>query len=135
MLLQFAGHETPTVHSDPAAADARSFRSGYVFRDIGLPGMNGYEVATRLRGDRAGANVVLIALTGWGSEEDRRRSKDAGFDFHLTKPVDADAIDGVLARFSPGARRPPPLVPDRGIRPDGQGCGPRTVSRHCVGLA
>jgi CheY-like chemotaxis protein len=67
-----------------------------VFLDIGMPGMSGHEVAEKLRVDPALAGTLLVALTGWGTDEDRRRSKDAGFDFHLTKPVDLDQVQTVL---------------------------------------
>ena len=75
-----------------------------VFLDIGLPGMNGYEVARRLRAYPATATTKLIALTGWGTEDDIRKSKMAGFHAHLTKPVDPEAVGAMLAR-SLGGRR------------------------------
>ena len=67
-----------------------------VLLDIGLPEMDGYEVARRLRGLPRGRNVLLIAVTGYGQEEDRRRSREAGFDFHLTKPVELDALKTLI---------------------------------------
>ena len=60
--------------------------------DIGLPGMNGYEVARQIRGDARTSKIVLIALTGYGQAEDKQRSRTAGFDYHLTKPVDYDLL-------------------------------------------
>jgi CheY-like chemotaxis protein len=66
--------------------------------DIGLPGLSGYEVAQRLRQDPTLAGLVLVAVTGWGTEDDQRRSAQAGFDHHLTKPVEAAALEAVLAR-------------------------------------
>ena len=68
-----------------------------VFLDIGMPGMDGYEVARRVRRQPEFQDVMLIALTGWGQEEDRRRSQEAGFDHHLVKPVDAGALQALLA--------------------------------------
>jgi CheY-like chemotaxis protein len=68
-----------------------------VFLDIGMPGMDGYEVARRLRGEPGLRGVVLVALTGWGQEEDRRRSKEAGFDQHVVKPVEPAALENLLA--------------------------------------
>jgi len=68
-----------------------------VFLDIGLPGMNGYELAEKLLADPATATARLIALTGWGTDDDIRKSKVAGFHAHLTKPVDPVAIEAVLA--------------------------------------
>ena len=65
--------------------------------DIGLPGMDGYELARALRLDPALSSMVLIALTGWGQEEDKRRARDAGFDGHLTKPADPDEVMRVVA--------------------------------------
>ena len=101
MLLDFSGYEVRTAHSGlEAIAAAREFHPEVVFLDIGLPGMNGYEVAQHFRQERGFDGIVLIALTGWGSAEDKRRSREAGFDFHLTKPVDTNSLEDVLARFS-----------------------------------
>jgi CheY-like chemotaxis protein len=66
------------------------------FLDIGMQGMDGYEVARRVRAQPALANVTLIALTGWGQEDDRRRSREAGFDYHLIKPADIAALQSLL---------------------------------------
>jgi CheY-like chemotaxis protein len=66
--------------------------------------MDGYEVARRLRAEPHLASTVLVALTGWGSEEDRRRAQQAGFDHHLTKPADPEAVDELLAGLSEGAQ-------------------------------
>lgn len=99
-MLNIFGHQTAVAHTGPEAlAAARRFRPEVAFLDIGLPGMDGYEVARRLRGDQDTAGAVIVALTGWGSEEDRRRSAEAGFDFHLTKPVEADAVLALLGRL------------------------------------
>jgi CheY-like chemotaxis protein len=68
-----------------------------VLLDIGLPGMDGYEVARRIRAEPALRETLLVALTGYGQEEDRRRSREAGFNAHLVKPVDLDALYTVLA--------------------------------------
>jgi signal transduction histidine kinase/DNA-binding NarL/FixJ family response regulator len=88
-FLELAGHkvELASTGSDGVEA-ARQFHPEVVLCDLGLPGMNGYEVAAQLRRDPSMAEVKLIAVTGYGREEDRRRSKEAGFDLHLTKPVD-----------------------------------------------
>jgi CheY-like chemotaxis protein len=64
-----------------------------------LPGMDGYEVARRVRQMPEFSNIMLIALTGWGQEEDRRRTREAGFDHHLVKPVELDALQGILSSF------------------------------------
>jgi CheY-like chemotaxis protein len=99
-LLQICGHETRTAYSGPQAIDvARSFNPEVMFLDIGLPGMSGYEVARRVRADPCLRGALLVALTGWGTEGDRRKSNEAGFDLHLTKPVEVRAIEGALARL------------------------------------
>ena len=100
LLLQLSGHQTRTAHSGPAALMAAdNFRPDVVLLDIGLPGMNGYEVGRRLRETAAGAKMLLIAQTGYGQEEDRRRSRQVGFDAHLVKPIDPGALQALLADF------------------------------------
>lgn len=76
---------------------AARLRPEVVLLDIGLPGMNGYEVARRLKSRPETVKCLLIALTGFGQEEDRRRSSEAGFDSHLTKPVELEVLDSVIA--------------------------------------
>jgi CheY-like chemotaxis protein len=99
MLLETLGHETRTVHSGfEAVAAAVEFQPSLVFLDIGLPGISGYEVARRLKSDDALATTMIVAVTGWGTEEDRRRAAEAGFDVHLTKPIDIAAVQNVLVR-------------------------------------
>ena len=71
-----------------------------VFLDIGMPGMDGYEVARRMRQQPGLENVVLAALTGWGQQEDRRRTAEAGFDHHLVKPPEPKAVEDLLGRLS-----------------------------------
>jgi CheY-like chemotaxis protein len=98
MMLKIMGHETRTAHDGvEALAAAEAFRPDVVLCDIGLPKLNGYEVARRIREQGWGEGMVLIAQTGWGQEEDRCRSKEAGFNFHLVKPVDPDALEKLLA--------------------------------------
>ncbi len=100
LLLQLAGHQTRTAHSGPGAmAAACTFRPEVVLLDIGLPGIDGYEVARRLREAARGEKMLLIAQTGYGQEEDRHRSLNAGFDAHLVKPVDPGALQALLADF------------------------------------
>lgn len=85
MLLTLAGHATEAAHTSPSALEAAQvFQPQVMFLDIGLPGPNGYEVAQRLRSDPATSGVLLMALTGWGTEDDRRRAQEVGFDHHLT---------------------------------------------------
>jgi DNA-binding response OmpR family regulator len=102
LMLQMMGHETRTAYDGLEAVQAAAtFRPEVVLLDIGLPRMNGYEVARHVRQQRWGAGMALIALTGWGQDEDKRRALEAGFDHHLTKPVDAAALEELLARISP----------------------------------
>src|SRR5262249_57033669 len=77
--------------------EIRHVRSAVMLLDIGMQGMGGHEVARRARQQPEGQDVTLIALTGWGQEEDRRRSREAGFDHHLVKPVDLHALQTLLA--------------------------------------
>jgi PAS domain S-box-containing protein len=105
LLLGFAGHVTHTAHSGPEALTrAADFGPDVIFLDIGLPGINGYDVARALRAAPATAATRIIALTGWGSDEDRRRAVEAGFDHHLTKPARHADVEAVLARIA--ARAP-----------------------------
>jgi len=97
LLLRISGYQTMTAHDGHEGLQAsRTFEPHVVFLDIGLPGMNGYDVARRLRADEQTRAAYLVALTGWGSEEDRQRSSDAGFDLHLTKPVELQTLARVL---------------------------------------
>ncbi len=96
-LLKLIGHEVQAAHSGPEAIEAaRAFRPEFVLLDIGLPGMDGYRVASTLRSEEFGKNAVIVAVSGYGQEEDRRRSREAGFDYHLVKPVDHDALLALL---------------------------------------
>ncbi len=106
MLLTIGGHTAKTAHTGPAGlAAVKAFRPDVVFLDIGLPGMNGYEVAKHIRDDPAlGARVALVALTGWGTDDDRQRATAAGFDHHLTKPAEAERVTALLAKLAPRAR-------------------------------
>ncbi len=100
MLMELLGHRVRTASSgEEALALARASRPDVMLVDIGLPGMNGYEVARRVRRDPALNGVVLIALTGYGREEDRREALAAGFDHHLAKPVEPGALHALVARI------------------------------------
>ncbi len=100
VLLRLLGHDVRVAHDGPQAlAAAAGGWPELVLLDIGMPGMDGYEVARRLRADPATAGAVLAALTGWGQEEDRRRSKEAGFDLHLVKPADLGELQRLLAEL------------------------------------
>lgn len=76
---------------------AEAFKPELIFMDIGMPGMNGYEACRKIREQQWAKEIVIIALTGWGQEEDRRRSEEAGFDHHLVKPIDGQTIARLLA--------------------------------------
>jgi PAS domain S-box-containing protein len=97
VLLRSLGHETRVAHDGMLALDiAREFRPEVVLLDIGMPGLDGYEVARRLRAMNHGQTFRIVAITGWGQEADRTRSKEAGFDLHLVKPVDPGVLVRVL---------------------------------------
>jgi PAS domain S-box-containing protein len=100
-LLRSAGHEVRTAHEGASAVETWSvFRPDLAILDIGMPKLNGYDVARQIRSRENGAHTVLVAVTGWGQEEDKRKARDAGFDHHLTKPVDPPAIVKILAQLS-----------------------------------
>lgn len=104
-MLELLGHETRTAHDGlQALAEAATFRPDIILLDIGMPKMNGYDVARRIRQQDWGKDVVLVAVTGWGQEEDRRRSREAGFDYHLVKPADLADIQDVLQGRAPKRR-------------------------------
>ena len=105
LLLKIQGHEVRTAYDGLSALDvAADFQPEMVLLDIGMPGMNGYEVARLMRQMPEVQNARLVAQTGWGQEEDRRRAQEAGFDAHLTKPVDLASLQTLLAEMS----GPPP---------------------------
>ena len=98
MLLEIMGNHVHTAHDgEEALKAAEEFRPHLVLCDIGLPKLNGYEVCRQLKQQAGGQKMTLIALTGWGQEDDRRRSKEAGFDHHMVKPVDPTALAKMLA--------------------------------------
>jgi signal transduction histidine kinase len=100
-LLSLNGHEVFRAEDGSDAwLTAERHRPDVALLDIGMPRANGYEVARRIRSEPWGRNMVLVALTGWGQDSDRRRSHEAGFDSHLTKPVDPRVLDELLARVS-----------------------------------
>jgi PAS domain S-box-containing protein len=97
LLLRFAGHETHTVHDGLEAVKAAGwFRPDIVLLDIGLPKLNGYQAARRIRAQPWGRKLFLVAVTGWGQDEDKQRAREAGFDLHLTKPVDLARLEQIL---------------------------------------
>jgi CheY-like chemotaxis protein len=99
LMLGIKGHEVRVAaDGEQAVALAATFEPQIAFIDIGMPRMDGFEVARRLR-EQLGRRVLLVALTGWGQDEDRRRSHEAGFDHHLTKPPEPDVLDELIANY------------------------------------
>jgi PAS domain S-box-containing protein len=99
MLLRTHGHDVQVAGDGPSALEAAELRPpDIVFLDVGMPCMDGIEVGRRLRQQPSTSHAILVALTGWGLEEDRRRTRDAGFDCHLVKPVGLEVLSRVLAR-------------------------------------
>jgi CheY-like chemotaxis protein len=98
MLLEIGGHEVRVEYGGKGVlAAAIEFVPDVVFCDIGMPGMSGIDVAKALREDERFMSTTLVAVTGWDAEEDLRRSRHAGFDSHLTKPVDHNSIEKILS--------------------------------------
>jgi CheY-like chemotaxis protein/two-component sensor histidine kinase len=124
VMLRLAGHDIQTANDGVEAVQAAAtFRPDVVLLDIGMPKMNGYEVARHIRQLSCGKDLLLVALTGWGQEEDKRRALEAGFDHHLTKPVEPAALEKLLAKrlgcvgrpeMMPGAERKS-VAGDRGL--------------------
>ena len=101
-LLRMTGNETRVAHDGLKAVElAGTFRPDIVLLDIGLPKLNGYEACSRIREHAWGKHMVLVALTGWGQDEDRQKSKDAGFDGHLVKPTDLATLTRLLSGLLP----------------------------------
>jgi CheY-like chemotaxis protein len=97
-LLQAEGHDVCIAHDgEQACITADDFRPDIALLDIGLPKLDGYAVAEAIRREPWGRDVLLLALTGWGQNDDKRRALEAGFDFHLTKPVDLDQVNALIA--------------------------------------
>jgi CheY-like chemotaxis protein len=97
-LLKIWGHEVRLAHDGPSAVDAaREYLPEVILLDIGLPGMDGFAVATQLRKEGLGGRL-LVALTGYGERQDRQRTHDVGFDHHLVKPIDPDTLQKLLVR-------------------------------------
>ncbi len=98
MMLRMMGHEAQTAHDGLAAVEvAASWQPDVILLDIGMPRLNGYDACRQIRERPCGRDFFIVALTGWGQDEDKRRSKEAGFNAHLVKPIDLAALDGLLA--------------------------------------
>lgn len=118
MALALDGHCTRTAYSGEQALEAAGgFMPDAVFCDLGLPGMDGHEVARRLRADPRQGGAFLVALTGWGSKEARLQTRSAGFDAHLTKPASMDSIDALLSRIDPARTPAAEASADDAMRP------------------
>lgn len=101
-LLDLMGNDVRTANDGLQALElAATFRPDVILLDIGMPRLNGYDTCRRIRQLSWGESIVLIALTGWGKEEDKRRSQEAGFNHHLVKPVELSALEKLLAELSP----------------------------------
>ena len=97
-LLSLGGHETHTANDgEHAISEAAKLRPDVILLDIGLPRLDGYDTCRRIREQPWGRDMVIVALTGWGEEEDRRQATQAGFDGHLVKPVDHNALNAIMA--------------------------------------
>ena len=106
MLLRIAGHQVHLAHTGPNALEAAlGYHPDVVLLDIGLPEMNGYEVASRLRQHAESRDMALIAVSGYGHESDRDRSEQAGFDHYMVKPIDWPKLEELLATVSAGGGR------------------------------
>jgi CheY-like chemotaxis protein len=103
-ILELLGAQVRVARGGPEALETfAGYRPSVVLLDIGMPGMNGYEVARAIRTRFAQEPVTLVALTGWGQEDDRRRAREAGFDHHLVKPAEIEALQRLLASLeAPG---------------------------------
>ncbi|HKE48548.1 MAG TPA: response regulator [Rhodanobacteraceae bacterium] len=105
MMLSMLGHETRCVYDPRQAFEAvESYDPDIVFLDIGMPGLSGYDVARSLRGTPRGIDLTLVAVTGWGHADDRRRTAEAGFDHHLVKPAEMAAISTICNRITPRSK-------------------------------
>ena len=105
MVLQLLGHEVQCVYDSRRVLETvDAFAPDILFLDIGMPGLSGYDVARLLRARPNAEQLTLVALTGWGQPEDRRRTAEAGFDHHLVKPADAATIQRICSELSPRAR-------------------------------
>jgi CheY-like chemotaxis protein len=101
-LLELSGHHVQTAYTGRRALElAETSRPHVLLLDIGLPDLDGYQLAAKVRATPWGRGIILIAATGWGQEEDRRRAFDAGFDHHLTKPIAAETVESLLQSMRP----------------------------------
>jgi CheY-like chemotaxis protein len=101
MILKLTGNESKTAHDGLEALEvAEKFRPDLILLDIGMPKLNGYDTARRIRQQPWGKHITLVALTGWGQDDDRRKSQEAGFDVHMVKPIDPKDLEKLLATLT-----------------------------------
>jgi CheY-like chemotaxis protein len=104
-IFKLEKHDVDVAHDGQAALEMVSIKPPrVVVLDIGMPGLNGYDVAERLRASPDGASLLIVAVTGWGNPADRAKAKAAGFDLHFTKPADPIALLSAVKRFEAGGR-------------------------------
>jgi CheY-like chemotaxis protein len=102
LLIELMGHRVEVVYDGEAALQAAErLRPDVVLLDLGMPKLDGFAVCRGIRGMPWGSSVRLIAQSGWGQEEDRRRTADAGFDHHIVKPIDPEALEALLRNLAP----------------------------------
>jgi two-component system CheB/CheR fusion protein len=103
--LELSGHRVQTAYTGRHALElAENFRPHALLLDIGLPDIDGYQLAMKVRAAPWGRGIVLVAATGWGQEEDRRRAFEAGFDHHLTKPIAAETVESLFQTLGQALR-------------------------------
>ncbi len=101
MILRLSGHDVQVAYSGQSALEmAVEYQPNVILLDIGLPEMDGYEIARRLRQRPQLSKVWLIALTGYGQDSDRQRSQEAGFDYHMVKPIDSEELEELIAKLT-----------------------------------
>ena len=101
VLLRLKGHIVESRHDGRDAVEtAELFRPDVILLDLGMPGLSGYEVCREIRKQPWGSEMLLIAQTGWGQDQDRQRTKEAGFDGHLTKPINLARLEKILSDLS-----------------------------------
>lgn len=112
MLLRLTGHEVYTAHDGPAAIEmTQAHHPEVILLDIGMPQMNGLEVARKIRNDLGLSDVILVALTGYGHDQDRRKSREAGFNVHLVKPIELDNLRAILHKSGDDGSQSQPEAP------------------------
>src|SRR5207244_7344508 len=103
-LIASLGYESKAVYrGDQALEEAAAFQPDMALIDLGMPGIDGFETVSRIRQQQGSVHVILVAVTGWSRDEDKRRAYDCGFDLHVTKPMTLDKLKEILALLDPAA--------------------------------